>query len=413
MPHIPKASVFIPSYNYRKFLPECIDSILAQSFQDFEIVIVDDGSKDGSHDLLLDYQRKYPKKIFYHWHPDHSNRGISATSNYAIKKSRGEYLAWTGADDVWYPNKLYQQVEVLDHNPRLGFVYSYVDLMDGEGNKLDGKIGKDITQETNPIVSLLERNWIPASTIVFRKECLDEVGLFREDLTYSDWEIYIRILANSDWQVEYLDYPLAIYRIHSNNVSADIKKEKNAFHNIEVLKTLFHETSESGSALSIPRNRSFLSFFLAKNTYDFGEKFDAEETLINTLQSDPEFIFDDYFKKWLTCKIKSLYQYPQNYRYESDIGLWVLSTIKPFLNEGFQKKLNGLKFASKAYIRFQEKDFSGVKKNGLLAILTDHTSWIFHKGLVLLVFEALIGPRMMSKFRRVKRAMSKSISLNL
>ena len=115
----PKVSVFIASYNHARYLPECLDSILAQTYPDFEIVIVDDGSTDGSPSLLEDYQRRFPEKIRYSWHPEHGNWGVSRTSNDAIQKSRGEYLAWIGSDDAWYPDKLKQQVEQLDNDPAL------------------------------------------------------------------------------------------------------------------------------------------------------------------------------------------------------------------------------------------------------------------------------------------------------
>ena len=89
----PLASVFIPTYNHARYLPQCLDSILGQTFKDFEIVVADDGSTDNSLEILNDYQRRFPAKIHYHWHSGHANKGVSATSNLAITKSLGKYLA--------------------------------------------------------------------------------------------------------------------------------------------------------------------------------------------------------------------------------------------------------------------------------------------------------------------------------
>jgi len=112
----PRVSVCIPSYNYAAYLPEAIESILAQTYLDFEIIVVDDASKDNSQAVAEDYARRYPNKVRIFTHPGRVNKGVSATCNLAIEKSRGEYLAWLGSDDVWYPEKLARQVDELDRN---------------------------------------------------------------------------------------------------------------------------------------------------------------------------------------------------------------------------------------------------------------------------------------------------------
>src|SRR5512136_490019 len=104
-------SVCITSYNHARYLPQTIDSVLAQTWQNLEIIIVDDGSADNSHELLLDYQQQHPDKIRYYWHAGHANRGISASCNLALEKAQGEYFAWLGSDDYWLPHKLARQLQ--------------------------------------------------------------------------------------------------------------------------------------------------------------------------------------------------------------------------------------------------------------------------------------------------------------
>ena len=213
----PKVSVCIASYNHAQYLPDCLNSILSQTYQDFEIVIVDDGSQDGSHELLSDFLSSYPEKIRYFWHPDHTNKGYSITTNLSIQKSRGKYIAWIGSDDIWHPGKLEQQVSILDNQPEIGLVYSYAEFIDGSGNRLRGTLGEDVTKDENPMGSMIISCHTPALTVIVRRDCLDQVGLFDELLEYSDWDLMMRIFSH--WKAAYIDKPLGKYRVHGKNMS--------------------------------------------------------------------------------------------------------------------------------------------------------------------------------------------------
>jgi len=122
----PKVSICIPSYNHARFLPAAIESALAQTHKNIEIVIVDDGSTDNSLKIAGSYASKYPSIVFLHTHPGHCNRGISATMNLAAQKSTGEYWSTIGSDDVLYSNKTERQVAYLDKHPNVAWVYSCV-----------------------------------------------------------------------------------------------------------------------------------------------------------------------------------------------------------------------------------------------------------------------------------------------
>jgi glycosyltransferase involved in cell wall biosynthesis len=108
--------------NEERYLTEAIESVLAQTFGDFELLLVDDGSSDESPAIARGYAARFPEKIFYLDHPGHENRGMSASRNLGIERARGEYLAFFDGDDRWYPNKLSEQVAVLDANPAVGLV---------------------------------------------------------------------------------------------------------------------------------------------------------------------------------------------------------------------------------------------------------------------------------------------------
>ena len=118
----PRVSVICIFFDEERFLAEAIDSVLAQDFPNFELLLVDDGSQDASAQIARDYAARDPQRIRYLEHPAHANRGMSATRNLGLAAARGEYVAMIDGDDVWEPAKLSQQVAILDREPALGMV---------------------------------------------------------------------------------------------------------------------------------------------------------------------------------------------------------------------------------------------------------------------------------------------------
>jgi alpha-1,3-rhamnosyltransferase len=273
----PRVSVFIASYNHARYLAECLDSILTQTYRDFEIVVVDDGSTDGSMAILEDYQYRYQGIVFVYTHPGHANKGISATCNLAISKTRGEYLAWTGSDDTWYSDKLEQQVAQLDQFPEYGMVYSYARFIDGEGKEFDGLYGVDITRDPNPVGLLIQSCHPPAMTVVFRRGCLDKVGLFDETLVYSDWDLFIRIFSH--WKVGFIDRPLAKYRIHASNISKKIDPQVDLRRILDFTLNLQEKAGSIQGALVRPRNLAILDLQLSFLFFCLGDQARAEKFL--------------------------------------------------------------------------------------------------------------------------------------
>jgi glycosyltransferase involved in cell wall biosynthesis len=119
---VPTVSAVVTSYNARHFLGEAVDSVLAQTLRDWELLIADDGSTDGSPALAEDYARRDPRVRVLE-HPDRVNRGASATRNLGAAAARGRYLAFLDGDDVWLPDKLEQQVALLEAHPEAVMVY--------------------------------------------------------------------------------------------------------------------------------------------------------------------------------------------------------------------------------------------------------------------------------------------------
>ena len=118
-----RVTVSTPFLNADKFLGEAIESVFAQTFTDWELLLVDDGSSDGSTEMAKRWARLFPSKVRYIDHPGHKNRGISASHNLAVSEAAGEYIAFLDADDVWLPGKLERQLSLLERQTRAMMLY--------------------------------------------------------------------------------------------------------------------------------------------------------------------------------------------------------------------------------------------------------------------------------------------------
>src|ERR687898_692015 len=119
----PLVSVIIIFLDAQRFIREAIESVFGQTYSNWELLLVDDGSTDAGTDIALHYAGRYPQKVRYLEHPGHQNRGMSASRNLGIRHARGEYVAFLDADDVWLARNLEQQVTTLGAHPEAGMVY--------------------------------------------------------------------------------------------------------------------------------------------------------------------------------------------------------------------------------------------------------------------------------------------------
>ncbi len=209
-----KVSVIIPAYNRGHFIAETIDSALAQTYQDYEIIVVDDGSTDNTKEAVEHYGNKV--RYFYQ-----ENRGQAAAQNFAARQAKGEYLALLDADDVWFPEKLEKQVPVLDQNPDLGFVCTETFAYEN-GKKLYH--WKKPEGKTESFQSIFEGNFIINATVLIRKDCFLTVGGFDEKLrTTQDLDLWLRL--SRKYKFRYLNIPLVKYRLHAQNLHKNAKQK--------------------------------------------------------------------------------------------------------------------------------------------------------------------------------------------
>ena len=204
-----KVSVIIPTYNRAEFLGSAIESALKQTFTDLEIIVSDDMSTDNTRELVESFEDQRIRYIL-----NKGEKGPSAARNTAILASKGEYIAFLDDDDEWLPDKLQKQVELLDNSrPNICGVYSNRLFIEKKTGKIiSDNPGTEIL-EGNLLNQLIIKSPIHTSTVVIRKSCLDEIGLFDETISYmEDYDLWIRL--SMKWDFEYISRPLAKAYVH-------------------------------------------------------------------------------------------------------------------------------------------------------------------------------------------------------
>jgi glycosyltransferase involved in cell wall biosynthesis len=197
----------MPTYNDAHFLSDALNNILQQTWEDFELIVVNDGSKDNTREILDDYARRYPITVIHQ-----QNSKLPGALNTGFKRARGDYLTWTSTDNFMHPDMLKTLVKALDDNPDVGLVYADWEIIDEQGN-VQGRIS---TLEHDPL--LLRRvNYVQAC-FLYRRECQEQVGLYDPEYHLAeDWEYWWRISQSfSMMRVPLLLYQ---YRIHSGSLT--------------------------------------------------------------------------------------------------------------------------------------------------------------------------------------------------
>lgn len=205
-----KVSALVRAYNREKYIAQTIQSILRQTFQDFEIVVVDDGSTDSTKQVVAGFSD--PRIRYF----SQRNQGQTVAMNTGVREACGEYLAILDSDDLWLPTMLETAVRVLDTAPGAGLFSARASAIDENGDPLPQLLGCPIKYHDQPMKSLLYGDSVSPATILIRRSCFGKVGLFDEALNGAeDWEMWIRIARH--YQILFYDGVLAKYRFHLSN----------------------------------------------------------------------------------------------------------------------------------------------------------------------------------------------------
>jgi len=210
-------SVVIPNYNYAHYLREAVDSVLAQTYPDIEIIAVDDGSTDGSREVIQSYGQRITAVL-------QQNQGVAAARNNGVAIGKGEFVAFLDADDAWMPEKIERQISAFSQDENLGLVHVAVEEINERGDAirtvtcgLEGNVSSDLLRFDRAVILG------GGSGLMVTRAVFDEVGGFDEELsTSADWDLFYRI--SSRYSVGFVSETLLRYRIHSSNMHGNITR---------------------------------------------------------------------------------------------------------------------------------------------------------------------------------------------
>lgn len=209
----PLVTVYITNYNYGKYLPQSIESVLNQKFKDFELIIIDDGSTDNSKEIIETYRYNHKIKFVYQ-----QNKGLNTSNNIAINLSQGKYIVRLDADDYLDENALLVMVNQLDQDPNLAMVFPDYYLVDKDGNVFAQE------RRHNFQNVLVKDQPAHGACTMIRKEVLVEAGSYCEDFSCQDgYDIWVKFINNNN-KVGNINLPLFYYRQHDSNLTKNQEK---------------------------------------------------------------------------------------------------------------------------------------------------------------------------------------------
>jgi glycosyltransferase involved in cell wall biosynthesis len=221
---MPVVSIIVPCYNASKFARQSVESILRQSFEDFELILVEDASKDNTAEVLRDLAGRDSRiRLFIH----NKNLGVSRSRNDGLRAARGDYIAFCDADDVWKPEKLKFQIELLSRNPSYNITYCNSQIIDETGAPTGQLFSDQFPPPNNPSGDLFEEltvtNFINTQTVMARRCSLGDNLFFDESIRCGeDWWLWIRLSRSHRFLYE--RQALAEYRVHPQSTVSTQKR---------------------------------------------------------------------------------------------------------------------------------------------------------------------------------------------
>lgn len=229
-PPPPKLTVILAAYNHEAYVAAMVDSILAQTFQDFELIAIDDGSRDRTPELLAGYA---PRLRLIR----QENAGVIAARMRGLAEARGEYVCIVDSDDLLHPERFAKQVAALDANPKAGLVYSDADVIDANGRHLGAFHDLYRPYDDQPDVELFCRYcFVPAITVMFRRGAFEATGPLWGPGAICDYVKWIEIASIAP--ILRLPERLGSWRRHATSVSFTANPEKSYLETIETLQEL-------------------------------------------------------------------------------------------------------------------------------------------------------------------------------
>ena len=311
MDNSPLITVYITNYNYAKYIRESVESVLKQTLQSFEILIIDDGSTDNSRDIIEEYRNNPKVSIIYQ-----QNKGLNVTNNIAMRAASGTYLMRLDADDFLEPNALEVMSSTLESDPELGLVFPDYYYIDAIGNK----IGEEKRHDFNKEVSLYDQPAHGACTMI-RLEFLKKLGGYNESFTCQDgYDLWIKFITHH--KVTNVSKQLFSYRQHGNNLTTNEERILNTRKKIKEVFVEEHFTIPDTIAV-IPVRNTFIKEVNWPLYSAEGSKSILEEKVHTCLNAK------NIKATIISCSDKEIYEFAKN-KFEEVDNVYVLERPKAF-----------------------------------------------------------------------------------
>lgn len=251
--NLPLVSVVVPCYNHEKYVKETIESIINQTYKNIELIVIDDGSKDNSVQVIQELADKYGFTFIHR-----PNKGLSATLNEGIRLSKGKYFSAIASDDILMLEKIEKQVTFMEENSEYGMCYGKIlyfentikNTSEYPNSNKEGWVFNDL---------LNYGCFIPAPSTFMKKEVFENVGGYDESLWIEDWDMWLRIAQK--YQVGYIDEYFAYYRKHDTNISSQSLKM------YEAEKQILEKYKDYENFDNVIKNKKIVWFSLLSRKY--------------------------------------------------------------------------------------------------------------------------------------------------
>lgn len=335
---MPQVSVIVPVYQVEAYIAATIESVLKQTFTDFELLIIDDGGQDRSIEICRSFTDPRIKII------SQANRGLAGARNGGIRQAQGEYLAFLDGDDLWLPEKLARHVAHLDANQDVGISFSYSAFIDQDGQPLGIYQTPQLTN-IDPAHVICRNPISNGSTPVIRRQVLSDIGFsvtiggeietwyFDETFRQSeDIECWLRIALTTAWEIAGVGEVLTLYRVNTGGLSANIENQLAAWERV-ISKTRSYAPDFIAKWESLAR--AYQLRYLARRAVRMRAGNTAVDLMNRALQSDSRILWQEPKRTVLTLAasyfVKAL---------PISIYLWLENRAMTITETTLKKRLN-------------------------------------------------------------------------
>jgi glycosyltransferase involved in cell wall biosynthesis len=375
---MPIVSVIIPAYNQDRYLSQAIESVLNQTYPDFELIVIDDGSTDNTAIIAKNYDDQRVRYIYQ------ENRGLSAARNTGIRYSNGQHITFLDSDDLFLPTKLQLLVTFFEENPQIGLVAGQAVPIDQQGTRI-GKIYDVPIPDDSSL--LLLGNPLHVGSVMIRKTCQDLVGYFDENLhSYEDWDMWLRLML-AGCKAGWVAKPVSLYRFHTAQMTRIGPQMTKA--TFAVLDKIFKDPDLPQDWLLL-RDKAYSRAYLraAAQAYIGGDLQTAKSNLLEAVHLDGELTADR--AAILARHLSSLANSPKNPDPMNFLEL-IYNNLPAELSvlEQRRKEDLGLMAIQQAFIAFRENDRIGSRR-AILRALRYHPAYIKNRGAISILVRSLV-----------------------